>query len=120
MVSEPALRRVSRETRRQRPVARHHEVGAEQQVRLRRQRALHAIGEEADGAHAADRKDERRDEHPQLARAPVAAEQAQREPQRDSCQATADCRARRDDARRPGRDSESVRARSAPRAPRRA
>jgi hypothetical protein len=64
------------------PIARHHDVGAEQEVRLRRQRALHAIGEEADGADAADRQNQCSDENTQLAGTPVAAKQAPGEAQR--------------------------------------
>ena len=66
------LRASSANASRQRPIARDHQVGAEQQVRLLRQRALHAIGEEADGADAADGEHQRRDQHAQLAGAPVA------------------------------------------------
>jgi len=44
---------------------------------------LHAIGEKPDGAHAADGEHERRDQHAQLSGAPIAAEHAQGESERD-------------------------------------
>ena len=67
---------------RQRSVTGDHQVAPEQQVRLPGERALDAVGEETDRADARHREDQRRDQHPQFARAPVAAEHAQREAQR--------------------------------------
>ena len=79
---EAVRARALRERRRQRPVAGDHQVAPEQQVRLTGQRALDAVGEEADRADACHREDQRRDQHPQFARAPVATEHAQCEAQR--------------------------------------
>jgi hypothetical protein len=77
------LPRIVGERGRQRAIPGDHEIGAQQQVRLRRQRTLHAIGEKSDGAHAADGEHERRDQHAQLSGAPIAAEHAQGESERD-------------------------------------
>ncbi len=64
---------------------------------------LHAIGEEADRADAADREHQRSDEHAQLARAPVAAQQPKPEQQRAhrGRPATRPCARRRRGVRRP-------------------
>jgi len=40
------------ELRLQRAISRHHQVGAEQKIRLRCERAFHSIGKEPHGAHA--------------------------------------------------------------------
>ena len=74
----------------QRPVAADHEVPAQQQVGLPRERALDAIGEEADGAHAGHREDQRGDQHAQLARAPIPPQHPQRERKRSHRRAGSD------------------------------
>ena len=79
---EAAPSRFLRERLRQRPVAGDHQVGAQQKIRLPRQRRLDAIGEERDGAHTCHRQHQRGDEHGQLTGAPVAPEHAQRQARR--------------------------------------
>jgi hypothetical protein len=79
---EAALVRFRLESIGQRPIARDQDVSAEQQVRLRAERAFHAIGEESDGADAGHRKHHRRDQDRELAGAPVTRQHAESQPYR--------------------------------------
>ena len=113
---EAAPRRFARERWRQRPVAGDQHIGAEQQVCLARERPLHAIREKPDGANARDREHHRRDQHRELARAPVARQHPEREAERAHRLSVTPRRARR---RRAGRRRATTAARSGKRDPRR-
>ncbi len=79
---EPARARLGRERIRQRPIGGDQQVGAEQHVRLARERALDPVREQSHRPDARHREHQRREQHRELAGAPVAAKHHPGKPQR--------------------------------------